>query len=128
MQHVGTIPGRKIGVQVARVFRSGYFNGVIMYVCFTTSDRSLLDYTCNPYPAYTGAPDASDEFDPAWGPFDIFNHEIITSVLPVLLRPVLYLPHHEPHILYHGQFLLANQTFDKEKRLVIKYLLTQKLG
>lgn len=47
--------GRKIGVQVARVFRSGYFNGVIMYVCFTTSDQSLPDYTCNPHSRLYGA-------------------------------------------------------------------------
>jgi len=35
-----------------------------------------------PAPRAYGAPrpDASDELGPAWGPFDIFNHKIITSV------------------------------------------------
>lgn len=38
--------------------------------------------------ACTGPTDALNEFDPACGPFDIFNHEIITSVLPVLFPTV----------------------------------------
>lgn len=67
-----------------------------------TGRSSIIRVTHTPL-IHRGPSDASDEFDPAWGPFDIFNHEIITSVLPVLLRPVLYPPHREPR-----QSLLAN--------------------
>ena len=91
--------GRKIGVQVARVFRSGYFNGVIMYVCFTTSDRSLLDYTCNLYSRLYGAHGRLGRVRPSMGPpryIQSRNYHFCTALALASASPVLYHPRRVP--------------------------------